>query len=62
MSTQAYINKLRILAIANNTKVQQPRNIAVNNNPIYSTIDCNPNFETLTYTPIITCSKAKVCR
>jgi len=55
MSTQAYTNRLRILATANNTKVQQPRNIAVNNNSLYSTINCNPNFKTITYNPNIRC-------
>jgi len=49
MSTQAYINRRRILAIANNTKVQQPRNIAVNTSSIYSTINCNPNFKSISY-------------
>ena len=49
MSTQAYTNRLRLLAIAGNTKVQQPRNIAVNNNSLYSTIGCTPNFKTISY-------------
>jgi hypothetical protein len=55
MSTQAYTNRLRILAVANNTKVQEPRNIAVNNNSLYSTINCNPNYKTITYNPNIRC-------
>jgi hypothetical protein len=49
MTAQAYTNRLRLLAVANNTKVQYTRGIAVNNNPIYSTIGCKPNFKSITY-------------
>ena len=49
MSIQAYTNRLRLLAVANNTKVQQPRNVAVNNSPLYSTINCKPNFKSILY-------------
>ncbi len=35
--------------MANNTKVQQPRSVAINNSPIYSTINCKPNFKNVVY-------------
>ena len=57
MSSQSYTNRLRILAIANNTKVQYTRGIAVNNNPIYSTINCSPNFNILPYVFNRSCKK-----
>lgn len=55
MSAQAYTNKLRILAEAAITKVQYPGRIALNKNPILSTINCSPDFSVIDYVPIPKC-------
>jgi hypothetical protein len=55
MSAQAYTNKLRVLAEAAVTKVQYPGRIALNKNPILSTINCSPNFSIIDYVPIPRC-------
>jgi hypothetical protein len=47
-SSQTITNRLRVLAIANNTKAQYPGNIA-QTNPLISTINCNSNFGRLFY-------------
>lgn len=56
MSTQAITNRLRVLAIANNTKTQCPGSIA-QSNPLVSTINCNIRFDNLLYKVI----KKKCC-
>jgi len=53
MSSQAYTNKCRILAEVANTKVQYPARM-LSGNGLISTANCNPNFNTLTYTKICT--------
>lgn len=55
MSTQSYTNKRRILAEASLVKAQYNKGVSVNNNPIYSTINCLPNFQQLTYVPACKC-------
>lgn len=49
-SSACYTNKLRVNAEAQNTKVEYPRKIGLNNNPILSARNCSPNFSVLTYT------------
>jgi len=49
MSTQCYTNKRRILAEASIRKVQYPGSIGLNNNPIYSSINCKVDFKELIY-------------
>ena len=49
MSAQAYTNKLRILAEAAVTKVHYPGRVALNKNPILSTINCSPDFSVVNY-------------
>jgi len=49
MSAQAHTNKMRILAEASLVKVQYPGKVGLNNNPIYSTINCSPDFRVLKY-------------
>lgn len=47
-SAQCFTNKRRILADVSNNKAQYPR-LAVNNNPLYATSTCQPNFKILLY-------------
>lgn len=54
-SAASYINKVRTEAQARVTKVQYPQTIATNQNPLYSSIACNPNFEKLNYIFRIKC-------
>ena len=56
MSAQTITNRLRILAIAENTKVQYPGNI-IQSSPLISTINCNVGFDRLMYTV----SRKKCC-
>ena len=49
MSTQCYTNKRRILAEASLRKVQYPGSIGLNNNPLYSSINCKADFKELIY-------------
>ena len=49
MSAQCYTNKRRVLAEASLRKTQYPGSIGLNNNPIYASINCNPDFTKLTY-------------
>ena len=49
MSAQTITNRLRVLAIANNTKAQYPGNIS-QSSPLISTINCNVGFRKLIYT------------
>lgn len=57
MSTQAYTNKRRILAEASLRKVQYPGSIGLNNTPLYASINCNPDFNELTYSAKTCCTK-----
>jgi len=52
MSTQAYTNKRRIIAEASQRKTQYPGFIGLNNNPIYASINCRPDFSEITYSHI----------
>ena len=54
MSVQRLTNRKRILAEVSNNKVQYPR-LAINNNPIYATSTCQPNFFPLQYATRICC-------
>jgi len=49
MSAQAHTNKMRILAESSLVKVQYPGKVALNQNPIYSTVNCSPDFRVLQY-------------
>ena len=55
MSSACYSNRRRLLAIANDTKVQYQGGLAVNTNTLYSTINCNPNFSQVNYTLLCNC-------
>ncbi len=60
MSSSWYTNKLRVLAEAENTKVQYPGRIE-NTNPLLPVKNCTPNFNTLNYV-IVKCNvKNKNC-
>ena len=48
-TASAYINKVRVRREATATKVQYPGSIALNTNPIYAAINCNPVFDVLRY-------------
>lgn len=48
-SAACYTNKRRILAQASVTKVQYPGRIAVNNDSIFSVINCNSDYDTIDY-------------
>ena len=54
MSTQAYINRQRIIAEASVTKIQYPKGVA-SINKLAPTIDCNPKFDILDYKHICQC-------
>ena len=43
-SAGAYINKVRVVTIAKNTKVEYPGGVGKNQGLLYPTIACNPNF------------------
>uniref|UniRef100_A0A6C0EQA5 Uncharacterized protein n=1 Tax=viral metagenome TaxID=1070528 RepID=A0A6C0EQA5_9ZZZZ len=55
MSAQSYTNKRRILAETSVLKTQYNKGVTVNNNSIYATVNCNPNFQIITYTPACKC-------
>ena len=55
MSAQSYTNKRRILAEASFAKAQYNKGLAVNNNSIYATVNCLPNFQQITYIPVCKC-------
>jgi len=55
MSSQAYTNKIRILAETSNTKVQYPTRM-LSGNRLISTANCNANFTTITYQFICPCA------
>lgn len=57
MSAQCYTNKRRILAEVSVRKVQYPGSIALNNNPIYATTNCRPDFSRLVYLIKLCCTK-----
>lgn len=50
MSAQGYTNKLRVNAEARLTKVQFPGKIALNINPIQSSVRLSPDFSKINYT------------
>jgi len=62
-SSACYTNKVRVLAIAKNTKVEYPGKVAKNWGQLYPAGPCNPNYQILTYTgkPCI-CSRHLVVR
>ena len=49
MSASRYTAMRRTVATANVTKVHYPTNIALNYNPLYSTIGCNPTYSLFMY-------------
>lgn len=49
MSAARYTAMRRTVATANVTKVHYPKNIALNYNPMYSSIGCNPTYSIYTY-------------
>jgi hypothetical protein len=57
MSAQCYTNKRRILAEASLRKTQYPGSIGLNNNPLYASINCKPNFTELVYLINRCCTK-----
>lgn len=59
MSAQCYTNKRRILAEASLRKTQYPGSVGLNNNPIYASINCKPDFSKLVYLIKVCCIKRK---
>ena len=55
MSTQAYINRVRILAENSVLKVQYQKQTALNRNPLLAATNCTPNFESIVYTEVCKC-------
>ena len=55
MSTQAYINRVRILAENNVLKVQYQKQTALNRNPLLAATNCSPNFGSIVYTQVCKC-------
>ena len=55
MSAQAYTNRRRIRAEASVVKVEYKKGVTVNNNAIYATINCLPDFNQRTYVPVCKC-------
>lgn len=55
MSSQAYTNRIRILAEASAIKVQYPSSIA-SDNRLSATINCSPNFTTIIYPFVCPCA------
>lgn len=50
MSTAScYVNKVRVLAEAKNTKVQYPGGVAKNWGQLYPAGPCNPNYQIILY-------------
>jgi hypothetical protein len=55
MSTQAYINRVRILAENSVVKVQYQKQTALNKNPLLAATNCSPNFQSIVYTEVCKC-------
>ena len=55
MSTQAYINRVRILAENSVLKVQYQKQTALNRNPLLAATNCSPNFGVIVYTEVCKC-------
>ena len=55
MSTQSYINRVRILAENSVLKVQYQKQTALNKNPLLAATNCSPNFESIVYTEVCKC-------
>jgi hypothetical protein len=55
MSAQSYTNKRRILAEISVVKTQYKKGVSVNNNAMYASINCLPDFQQITYAPVCTC-------
>jgi hypothetical protein len=51
MSSQAYTNRVRILAEASLTKIQYPGRIAIDNR-LSASVNCSRNFDPIVYTDI----------
>jgi hypothetical protein len=57
MSAQCYTNRRRVLAEASLLKVQYPGSIALNNNPLHASVNCNPDFNKVVYLIKLCCFK-----
>jgi hypothetical protein len=57
MSAQCYTNKRRVLAEASVRKVHYPGSVALNNNPLYASINCKPDFNKVVYLIKLCCFK-----
>ena len=60
MSAARYTNLIRTQSEARVTKVQYPFSDALNYNPLYSSIGCNPRYERISYQTKQKCGAA-VC-
>jgi len=58
-SAQCYTNKQRVMSEASVRKTQYPGSIALNNNPMYASINCNPIFNNLIYLSNNCCIRQK---
>jgi hypothetical protein len=56
MSAAGYTNRIRTQSEARVTKVQYPFSDAINYNPLYSSIGCNPQYSRLSYQTKQKCS------
>lgn len=54
-SAACYTNKVKVVAQAKNTKVNYPGGEAKNNDKVYATLGCNPNFAIQNYVPLTRC-------
>ena len=49
-SAACYTNKVKVTAYSKNSKVNYPGNIAVNSDPLFASLGCNPRFTVQRYT------------
>ena len=60
-SAASYTNKVRVQAVAKNTKVEYSGGVAVPPKPIYSSIGCTGNYSVIHYRPPPYCVLGKFC-
>lgn len=49
-SAACYTNKVKVVAYSKNTKVEYPGNVAINSDPLFASLGCNPRFALQKYT------------
>lgn len=58
-SSACYTNKIKTTALAKNTKVHYPGNVANNHNTLQATLGCNPNFTVQNYVAPGACGRKR---